>query len=896
MSKLLDRFRYFKQKGDTFADGHGQVMHTNRDWEDSYRQRWQFDKIVRSTHGVNCTGSCSWKIYVKNGLVTWETQQTDYPRTRPDLPNHEPRGCPRGASYSWYLYSANRLKYPLVRKRLIELWREALSRHSDPVLAWESIMNDPQKCQSYKQVRGHGGFIRSNWKELNQLIAAANVWTIKTYGPDRVAGFSPIPAMSMVSYAAGTRYLSLLGGTCLSFYDWYCDLPPASPMTWGEQTDVPESADWYNSAYIIAWGSNVPQTRTPDAHFFTEVRYKGTKTIAITPDYSEVAKLCDQWLAPKQGTDSALAMAMGHVILKEFHLDNPSDYFLNYCRRYTDMPMLVLLDKRADGSYVPGRMMRASDLMDGLGEANNPEWKTVALNSTGELVAPNGSIGFRWGEKGKWNLEPVAAGVETELSLSLLGQHDDVAGVAFPYFGGNENPHFRSVRQEPVLVRQLPVKRLALADGSERMVVSVYDLVLANYGLDRGLDDGHSANNYNDVKAYTPAWGEQITGVPRRHIETIAREFAETAHKTHGRSMIILGAGVNHWYHMDMNYRGMINMLVFCGCVGQTGGGWAHYVGQEKLRPQTGWLPLAFALDWNRPPRQMNSTSFFYNHASQWRYEKLTVQELLSPLADPAKFTGHLIDFNVRAERMGWLPSAPQLNLNPLSVKASADKAGLSAADYTVQALKSGAIRFACEQPDSGHNHPRNLFVWRSNDTRSVSEMREIPPNGFPEKALNFLTPHQKWGIHSTYSENLLMLTLSRGGPIVWISEADARELGIEDNDWIEAFNANGALTARAVVSQRVPPGMTMMYHAQERIMNIPGSEVTGMRGGIHNSVTRVCPKPTHMIGGYAQLAYGFNYYGTVGSNRDEFIMIRKMKNINWLDDEGRDQVQEAKK
>ncbi len=81
----------------------------------------------------------------KNGLVTWETQQTDYPRTRPDLPNHEPRGCPRGASYSWYLYSANRLKYPLVRKRLIELWREALSRHSDPVLAWESIMNDPQK-------------------------------------------------------------------------------------------------------------------------------------------------------------------------------------------------------------------------------------------------------------------------------------------------------------------------------------------------------------------------------------------------------------------------------------------------------------------------------------------------------------------------------------------------------------------------------------------------------------------------------------------------------------------------------------------------------------------------------------------------------------------------------
>jgi anaerobic selenocysteine-containing dehydrogenase len=90
---------------------------SDRTWEDAYRNRWAHDKIVRSTHGVNCTGSCSWKIYVKGGIVTWETQQTDYPRTRPDMPNHEPRGCARGASYSWYLYSANRVKYPMVRGR-----------------------------------------------------------------------------------------------------------------------------------------------------------------------------------------------------------------------------------------------------------------------------------------------------------------------------------------------------------------------------------------------------------------------------------------------------------------------------------------------------------------------------------------------------------------------------------------------------------------------------------------------------------------------------------------------------------------------------------------------------------------------------------------------------------
>ena len=105
----------------------------------------------------------------------------------------------------------------------------------------------------------------------------------------------------------------------------------------------------------------------------------------------------------------------------------------------------------------------------------------------------------------------------------------------------------------------------------------------------------------------------------------------------------------------------------------------------------------------------------------------------------------------------------------------------------------------------------------------------------------------------------------------------------------IEAFNINGALVARAVVSQRVPEGMTLMYHAQEKIVNMPGSEITGTRGGIHNSVTRAVLKPTHMIGGYAQLSYGLNYYGTVGSNRDEFVIVRKMSRIDWLEGERRE-------
>ncbi|HYG41496.1 MAG TPA: molybdopterin dinucleotide binding domain-containing protein, partial [Bordetella sp.] len=179
-------------------------------------------------------------------------------------------------------------------------------------------------------------------------------------------------------------------------------------------------------------------------------------------------------------------------------------------------------------------------------------------------------------------------------------------------------------------------------------------------------------------------------------------------------------------------------------------------------------------------------------------------------------------------------------------------------------------------------------------DTRTVAPMLGKYPNGEHELVLNWITPHQKWGIHSTYSDNLRMLTLSRGGPHVWVSETEARQAGLVDNDWVEVFNVNGTLTARVVVSQRVPVGMCLMYHAQEKIINVPGAETSGMRGGIHNSVTRTVLKPTHMIGGYAQQAYGFNYYGTVGSNRDEYVVVRKMKKVDWLEGPLEQQLEEG--
>jgi nitrate reductase alpha subunit len=139
-----------------------------------------------------------------------------------------------------------------------------------------------------------------------------------------------------------------------------------------------------------------------------------------------------------------------------------------------------------------------------------------------------------------------------------------------------------------------------------------------------------------------------------------------------------------------------------------------------------------------------------------------------------------------------------------------------------------------------------------------------------------YLTPHSKWSIHSEYQDNLLMLSLSRGGPTVWMSPDDAGAIGVRDNEWVEATNRNGILVARAIVSHRIPAGTVFVHHAQERTIDVPRSETNGRRGGIHNSLTRLLVKPTHLIGGYGQLSFAFNYFGPTGNQRDEITVIRR--------------------
>ena len=216
--------------------------------------------------------------------------------------------------------------------------------------------------------------------------------------------------MSQVSYAAGTRFLSLIGGTILSFYDWYADMPIASPQVFGDQTDVPESGDWWNAAYLIIWGTNLPITRTPDAHFMTEARYRGQKVVVVSPDYSDHTKFADDWLPGAPGTDGALAMAMGHVILTEF-FRRPAGALLHRLRQDLHRPAVPGDAARTGRTrYVPDRFLTAADLGDdseGAGASDRGAGRGAPASRCSRTARSRPATAEAG--KGRWNLDSAGS-------------------------------------------------------------------------------------------------------------------------------------------------------------------------------------------------------------------------------------------------------------------------------------------------------------------------------------------------------------------------------------------------------------------------------------------------------------------------------------------------------
>ena len=459
-------------------------------------------------------------------------------------------------------------------------------------------------------------------------------------------------------------------------------------------------------------------TRTPDVHFAAEARHNGAKMVVMSPDLNMVSKYADQWIPINAGQDGAFWMAVNHVILTEFHHDRKVAYFMDYVKKYTDSAFLVPLQKK-DGTYTAGQMLPASKVDRYAGEENG-DFKYLVVDSlSGEIRMPQGTLGFRWQKKkGQWNLDMKDGqdGSEVDPVMSLLENHDEILQVNLTDFAKESN-----------LKRGVPVKYIETIDGKVP-VATIYDLMMAQFGVSRGLPGEYPENYEDEENPYTPAWQEKFTGIDRQNVIQFAREWATTAEKTEGKCMITIGAGITHWYHQNLMYRSAIIGLMLCGCVGKNGGGLNHYVGQEKLAPQAPWGSLAMALDWSKPPRLQNTPSFHYIHSGQWRYEG-AFSEYAEVKGDDPLAKGHTIDANIRAVRMGWMPFYPQFDSNSFDVVKRAEKDGAKTNEevikWTVDRLKDKKLKFAIEDPDAPENWPRVWFIWRGNALNASAKGQE---------------------------------------------------------------------------------------------------------------------------------------------------------------------------
>ena len=358
-------------------------------WEDLMRQKWTWDRVVRGSRGLNCTGHCAMNVYVKNGIVWREEQQGEYGRSGEDTPDYGPRGCQKGLRHAKYMYGNQRVLYPM--KRVGE--------------------------------RGSGQWERVSWDQACTEIADRFIDYALEDGPEAITfAMGTQMILKRASFGSLFRFANLTGIMVPETFAGVGDLPVGAYQTLGYELPGDNMAAVFKSKVCLVWACNPAATRIPDAHFFWEARYNGTEVVVISPDFSASSMHASKWLNPKPGTDGALAMAMVHAIVDEGNIE------WDYVREQTDLPFLVRTDnrkflRRSDFEPAAERGDKGFYLWDENGGAAVPAPGT----GFGEMFAPppGPDDSLLLGDvqpavEGTWTVETATGPVEVTTVYELL--------------------------------------------------------------------------------------------------------------------------------------------------------------------------------------------------------------------------------------------------------------------------------------------------------------------------------------------------------------------------------------------------------------------------------------------------------------------------------------------
>lgn len=857
-----------------------------RGWEDLMRHKWTWDRVVRGTHGTNCTGNCAFNVYVKNNIVWREEQQGEYGRSE-DAPDYGPRGCQKGLRHAKYMYGAQRVLYPM--KRL--------------------------------GARGEGRWERISWEQAMDEIADRFIDNSVAHGPRSISmDLGTQMVLKRASFAALGRFAALSGIELPEAFAGVGDLPTGVYMTVGEALLGDTMAAVFKSKCCLVWFCNPAVTRIPDAHFFWEARYNGTEVIAISPEFTPTAMHASRWINPRPGTDAALAMSMIEVILSERLVDR------DYVREQTDLPFLV----RAD----TGRYLRETDLSAAPDARDNVFYvwdeitdKLVQAPATGnpppppgspEPVIPGGSLALgaiRPVLEGRFDVEtregvirvmPVysllrqrAAAYVPEKAATLCGVHaDNIRWLARTFAAARPAMIFTGYRMCKSLHGDLVQRAfMLLLSLTGNLGKAGGGLQLENLGrTDSQIDFMFNGNPPTFRVATAARWdyvhaegrdlNEQVYGKALAdEVDAAFREATETGGwpdyaATPWKMAIYAGSNAAAWRSAGGRWREkwlaqLETIVTLAPDMGVTAM-YSDYVlpvahhYERKDYMLEARTPYVQVLDAAVPP--------LGEAVDDWRVlERLTAaisrragQRNVAPITDEfhgmpisrdftryhARYTmdGRITDtVDVIEYLIGRDEGVPKVSFAEMARRGLMRNEDTDRVVYGPGSPYGSVMLRAVEKHEpyptlTGRQQYYLDHPWFLSEDEQLPAYRE--PLRLPGYPLQMIMGHVRHGIHNMWTDDALLLSLRRGQPDVYVSPVDAAARGVVDGDMLRVYNKLGAFDAMAHVSSMMPPGTLFMYHGWDPML-FPRRQNFG---AVISSAALI--KRTSLVSGYGHITY----------------------------------------
>ncbi len=869
------------QYGTTTALAQSGEDETYRSFEDVLRQKWTWDKVVHSSHGTNCTGSCAFNVYVKNGVVWREEQQGEYGRSGDDdTPDYGPRGCQKGLRHAKYMYGAQRVLYPMKR-------------------AGE---------------RGEGKWQRVTWKQALDEIADKFIDYQVEHGPESISYNLGTQMVVKRSCIAGVlRFGNATGIPIPESFAGVGDQPLGVYMTLGLNTIGDTMAAVYKSRACLVWMTNPAVTRIPDAHFFWEAKWNGTKVTAISPEFTPTAMHANRWLNPKPGTDAALAMAMVQTILED------QSYDVDYIREQTDLPFLVRTDN--------GMFLRPSDVAAEQAKAEDDTIFFMWDEATGGIVrapatgndkgdAPSIALGdIQPAMEGTWTIAGPDGDVAVTTVFELLKKEAATfTPEAVTEITGLNAEAIRTVAREFAAAKPAMIfsgyaaSKWLNGDLLQRAMLLILSLT-GNIGPEGGGFQVTNLAKKDGILAYVAAdippairivsgamWDYEQGKMKAVTAEVYGQELADEIDGYYQE-------GINRGYypsHAPVPWK----MAFYAGCNGAnwraSGKRWretgfaaletivtmtpdmsvtalysdyvlpiaSHYERQDMLQePRT---PYVQVIDAAVPPLGESRDDWTILKGLSEAISRRATERDIEPIAD--MFYGKPVPRDLKRcyelytmnDTLKETKDVVQLLIDntPGLPKVSFDEL---AAKGLLRVNDSESVIFGEGSP---YNSELNRSVYKKTPYATLTARQQYyfdhewfletgetlptyrPPMRVEGYPLQLMMGHARHGVHSMWRDDSFLLGLQRGEPDIYLSVPDAAARGVEDGDLVRVFNTLGEFIVQAHISSAMQPGMMFMYHGWDPVM-FRGQQNFGAvvsTGGLM--------KRTNLVGDYGHLKY----------------------------------------